>query len=100
DRLESERESGQKLLATLGLPTAETHVFGDFDRAARFVRERPGRYVYKPDGPGFASTRTYVGQLDDGTDMLGVLVRQSATWPGGSPGRCVRVQDVRRCALR
>jgi len=94
DRLESERESGQKLLATLGLLTAETHVFGDFDGAARFVRERPGRYVYKPDGPGFASTRTYVGQLDDGTDMLGVLARQSATWPMDTPVRFVLMQHL------
>lgn len=94
DRLESEREFGQKLLATLGLPTAETHVFVDFDDAARFVREQPGRYVYKPDGAGFASTRTYVSQLEDGTDMVAVLARQSATWPVGTRVRFVLMQHL------
>ena len=94
DRLESEREFGQKLLSTLGLPTAETHVFVDFEDAARFVRERRRRYVYKPDGAGFASSRTYVSQLEDGTDMLAVLARQSATWPVGTPVRFVLMQHL------
>ncbi|HET9155871.1 MAG TPA: hypothetical protein VFN91_04340 [Myxococcaceae bacterium] len=94
DRLESDREFGQKLLATLGLPTAETRVFRDFEAATRFVRQRPGRYVYKPDGPGFASTRTYVGQLEDGADMLGVLARQGATWPVDTPVRFVLMQHL------
>src|SRR5689334_15829689 len=95
DRLESEREFAQKLLATLGLPTAETHAFVDFEDAARFVRTRPRRYVYKPDGAGFASTRTYVSQLEDGSDMLAVLSRQSATWPMGTPVRFVLMQHLR-----
>jgi phosphoribosylamine--glycine ligase len=94
DRLESDREFGQKLLATLGLPTAETRVFGSFEAAMRFVRARPGRYVYKPDGPGFASSRTYVGQLEDGADMLGVLARQGATWPVDTPVRFVLMQHL------
>jgi phosphoribosylamine--glycine ligase len=95
DRLESEREFAQKLLATLGLPTAETHAFVDFEDAARFVRTWPRRYVYKPDGAGFASTRTYVSQLEDGSDMLAVLSRQSATWPMGTPVRFVLMQHLR-----
>jgi phosphoribosylamine--glycine ligase len=94
DRLESDREFGQKLLAALGLPTAETRVFGSFEAAMRFVRARPGRYVYKPDGPGFASSRTYVGQLEDGADMLGVLARQGATWPVDTPVRFVLMQHL------
>ena len=94
DRLEAEREVGQQLLATLGLRTAETQLFVDFEAAARFVRERPRRYVYKPDGLGFASTRTYVGQLEDGTDLLPILARQSATWPVDTPVRFILMDHV------
>ncbi len=94
DRLESERALGQQLLAMLGLRTAETHVFVDFEAAARFVRERRRRYVYKPDGTGFASTRTYVGQLEDGTDLLAILARQSATWPVDTPVRFILMDHL------
>ncbi|MGZ6131981.1 MAG: hypothetical protein ACXWLF_08150 [Myxococcaceae bacterium] len=94
DRLESERALGQQLLAMLGLRTAETHVFVDFEAAARFVRERRRRYVYKPDGTGFASTRTYVGQLEDGTDLLAILARQSATWPADTPVRFILMDHL------
>ncbi|MGZ6080893.1 MAG: hypothetical protein ACXWK4_08775 [Myxococcaceae bacterium] len=94
DRLESERALGQQLLAMLGLRTAETHVFVDFEAAARFVRERRRRYVYKPDGTGFASTRTYVGQLEDGADLLAILARQSATWPVDTPVRFILMDHL------
>jgi phosphoribosylamine---glycine ligase len=94
DRLESRREAGQQLLATLGLRTAETHVFTNFEAAARFIRERRQRYVYKPDGAGFASTRTYVGQLEDGTDLLAILARQSATWPVDTPVRFILMDHL------
>ena len=94
DRLESERALGQQLLAMLGLRTAETHVFMNFEAAARFVRERRRRYVYKPDGTGFASTRTYVGQLEDGTDLLAILARQSATWPVDTPVRFILMEHL------
>ncbi|GAC1554399.1 MAG: phosphoribosylamine--glycine ligase [Polyangiales bacterium] len=80
DRLELDRPFGQDALRALGLPTAPIRGFDGFDPAIDFVRRAPGRYVLKLDGPGWASTRTYVGALDDGLDMLAALEVQRDRW--------------------
>lgn len=73
DRLESDRAFGQQILRDAGLPTAATHSFVNFDEALAFIRRRPARYVYKLCGASAPSTRNYVGQLDDGADVMAVL---------------------------
>src|SRR3954469_11900811 len=60
DRLESDRAFGQSVMREVGMQVAPTHAFDDFQEAIAFVRARPGRYVYKPSGSGFASGRTFV----------------------------------------
>lgn len=73
DRLESDRAYGQQVLRDLGMQTARTHAFRDYEAGIAFVRRQPGRYVYKRSDPHALSTRTYVGQLDDGRDLLAQL---------------------------
>jgi phosphoribosylamine---glycine ligase len=73
DRLEEDREGGQALLRELGLPVARTLPFQDLREAMSFLREHPGRYVYKVSSGESPSTSNYVGQLDDGSDVLAVL---------------------------
>ncbi len=73
DRLEGERAFGQEALRGVGLRTAPTRAFRDFAEAIAFVREHPGRYVYKPNGHQSPSSHTYVGALDDGVDLVAML---------------------------
>ena len=57
----------------LGLPVAPSRRLDGMAAASAFVRDRPRRYVLKFDGAGFGAADTYVGQLDDGRDLLAVL---------------------------
>jgi len=80
DRLESDRTFGQKVLREHALQTAPCHEFRDFRSGADFVRETRRRYVFKLNGSGFASTRNYVGEMSDGTDMIALLAIQRERW--------------------
>jgi len=79
DRLEQDRTFGQEVMRSCGMQTAPVHSFTDHGEAADFVRRHPGRYVYKPDGAGGVSSRTYIGSRADGSDILALLsVRPAA----------------------
>ena len=80
DRLGLDRAFGQDAFRDLGLATAPTHCFDSFEAATRFVRDRPRRYVLKYSGSGFASTRTYVGMRDDGSDTVAALGLHQRGW--------------------
>jgi phosphoribosylamine--glycine ligase len=81
DRLETDRAFGQAVMREAGMRVAPTHSFGDFDQAIAFVRRHPRRYVYKPSGSGFASVRTFIGELQDGSDVIAYLELQRRSWP-------------------
>lgn len=89
DRLESDRAFGQRIMSEVGMDVAPTRAFDDFRDAIAFVRAHPGRYVYKPSGSGFASGRTFVGELFDGADVIAYLGLQCASWPTDEPVRLV-----------
>jgi phosphoribosylamine--glycine ligase len=80
DRLELDRAFGQRVLEEAGLRVAPLHQVEGWDEAIAFVREHPARYVLKFSGAGFASTRTYVGVMEDGTDLLAALRTQQRLW--------------------
>lgn len=73
DRLEADRAFGQQVLREAGLKTAASHGFTDYPAAMQFVRAHPGRYVLKFNGAGSARTRNFVGEMDDGCDLLALL---------------------------
>ena len=84
DRLEKERGYGQQVCADIGLQIAASRSFTSLDAAREFIAGYPGRYVLKYDGAGFGAADTYVGQLNDGRDLLAVLaakLRQRGTEP-------------------
>src|SRR6185312_6076619 len=89
DRLEGDRAFGQQVMREAGMRVAPTYEFTSFAEAMAFVRRRPGRYVYKPSGAGFASVRTYVGEVDDGADVIAYLDLQHRRWPKDEPERLV-----------
>jgi len=73
DRLEADRNFGQQVLREAGLKTAASHRFTDYAAAAQWVREHRGRYVLKFNGADSARTRNFVGQMEDGFDLLALL---------------------------
>lgn len=85
DRLECDRQFGQEVLRSLGLCIAQTHSYADFGEAIEFVRATRRRYVFKSNGGDALRTRNYIGELDDGSDMLALLALYRAQWQG--PGK-------------
>jgi phosphoribosylamine--glycine ligase len=85
DRLENDREYGQSVLRNIGLRTAKSRQFTDFDDAIGFVEKTRGRYVFKLNGSEWSSTRGYVGAMENGEDILAVLRANQRTWPAGDP---------------
>jgi phosphoribosylamine--glycine ligase len=85
DRLENDREYGQSIFRSVGLHTARSRAFTNFDEAIDFVAKTRARYVFKLNGSEWSSTRGYVGTMENGQDMLAVLRSTRRTWPGGDP---------------
>jgi phosphoribosylamine--glycine ligase len=73
DRLEADREFGQQELRELGMSTARSHRFTETGSAIEFVRANPARYVLKYNGASADRTRNFVGEMDDGTDIIALL---------------------------
>jgi phosphoribosylamine--glycine ligase len=69
DRLENDRGYAQRVLKDIGLSICPVHSFQDRRDAARFLQQHPGRHVLKING-GYD---TFVGQLEDGRDVLAFL---------------------------
>jgi phosphoribosylamine--glycine ligase len=78
DRLENDRELGQRVLAEAGLNPIPTHTFRDFEEAIAFIEAHPARYVFKLNGSETSSWRNYVGTAPDGRDVIALLRGQRA----------------------
>lgn len=81
DRLENDRAYGQSVLRDAGLHTASSHEFCDFEDAIEFVERSRRRYVFKLNGSEWSSTRSYIGTMENGADMLAMLRASQRTWP-------------------
>ena len=73
DKLENDRKFAQDVLSSLGMPVAPTQTFDTLADAERFVECHPARYVLKFSGAEFGAADNYVGQMNDGRDILAVL---------------------------
>ncbi|HEY4475082.1 MAG TPA: LAGLIDADG family homing endonuclease [Candidatus Paceibacterota bacterium] len=82
DRLEEDREFGQSELKRLGMLTLPSWDFDDYDKALQFIKENPGRYVYKPTT--FTSVNLFssgdlkkgllfTGKEEDGKDLYEII---------------------------
>ena len=85
DRLENDRAYGQSVLRDLGLQTADSHEFTDFDTAVDFVQRTRRRYVFKLNGSEWSSTRTYIGVMHNGADMVALIRGTQRSWPQEAP---------------
>lgn len=73
DRLENDRNFAQTELRAIGLNTAAVYEFNRFEDGLDFIAAHPARYVFKLNGSDAASTRNYIGELDDGADVCAIL---------------------------
>ena len=81
DRLEDDRSFGQKELRKHGVSILPFEEFTDFDVAIEYVRAHPAAYVIKPSGEAQNIKRLlFVGQEDDGTDVVHVLQSYKAVY--------------------
>jgi len=81
DRLELDRDFGQEQLKKAGLQTIPSWEFNTFDEAINFVKDNPARYVVKPSGRAQDDkVLSFVGQEEDGLDVLAVLQRYKTAW--------------------
>ncbi len=81
DRLELDRDFGQEQLKRAGLQTIPSWEFTTFDEAINFVKDNRGRYVVKPSGKAQDDkVLSFIGQEEDGLDVLAVLERYKTAW--------------------
>lgn len=95
DRLEADRDFGQQVLKRAGMQIADVHGMDNFDEAIRFVRGNPRRWVLKMSGANFASSRTFIGDLEDGRDMADYLENEKKHWDEDEPPRFVLMEYLR-----
>ncbi|HLF55189.1 MAG TPA: phosphoribosylglycinamide synthetase C domain-containing protein [Candidatus Nanoarchaeia archaeon] len=80
DKLEEDREFGQAELKKVGVNVLPHWDFTDFDEAIKFVQKNPGRYVVKPTSKGGEKELLFVGQEEDGKDVLQLLEHYKKAW--------------------
>jgi len=78
DRLECDREFGQRIMREAGLDVVGTRVFTRIDEALNHIRRMPRRYVLKFDDANDVVCSTYVGRAADGSDVAALLATRAA----------------------
>jgi phosphoribosylamine---glycine ligase len=72
EKLEADREYGQKMFRECGMQTVELKDFENIDDAAMFVKANPDEWVIKTDN-GNGKFYSYVGDMKNGEDVLALL---------------------------
>ncbi|OGR82529.1 MAG: phosphoribosylamine--glycine ligase [Elusimicrobia bacterium RIFCSPLOWO2_01_FULL_54_10] len=81
DKLEMNREFGANEMQAAGLSHLPSWHFESFDDAAKFVKDNPERYVVKPNGTAQTEkVLSFIGQEDDGLDVLTILEHYKRGW--------------------
>ena len=82
DRLEEDREFGQEEMKRVGMVVLPHWDFTDYDEAIKFIRDNPGRYVFKPSGSIMSEQKgiLFIGEEESGDDLIEVLEHNKKTW--------------------
>ncbi len=82
DRLEEDRGFGQDEMKRVGMIVLPHWDFTNFDDAINFIKENPGRYVFKPSGNIFSDQKgiLFMGQEEDGKDLVEILGLNKNLW--------------------
>ena len=74
DKLEEDREFGQNEMKKAGMLVLPHWDFNDFDTAINFIKNNPGKYVFKPSGNTSGMKGIlFLGQEDDGRDLIELI---------------------------
>lgn len=93
DKLEEDRQAGQDLFGALDMHVLESKDFTDMKEAMAYIEENPRKFVVKVSGKAQDDkTLTYVGQMEDGSDIPKVLAHYEKRLKSGIDS--VQVQDV------
>ncbi|MDD3662523.1 MAG: hypothetical protein PHT84_01510 [Candidatus Pacebacteria bacterium] len=76
ERLETEREYGQKIFKDYGIKTKELKDFSNIKSAIKYIKRNPGPWVIKQNENG-DKTLNYVGYFKDGRDTISLLKNYS-----------------------
>ena len=87
DDLEMNREFGQTELKKYGINILPQWHFSNYDEAIDFIKKNPDRYVFKPSGnlPSGEKGLLFLGQEEDGRDLLELLEQNKNVWPKKAP---------------
>jgi phosphoribosylamine--glycine ligase len=81
DELENNRTFGQEELKRHRVRIIPYQDFSSFSEGIKYVQENPGRYVVKPSGKAQNLKQLlFVGQEDDGSDVIRMLRAYQKTW--------------------
>jgi len=81
DRLEEDREFGQREMEKGGMMTPPHWDFDSFEDATEFIRRNPSRYVFKPSGnTSLYKEILFLGNEGDGKDIIEVLRQNKTLW--------------------
>jgi phosphoribosylamine---glycine ligase len=83
DKLEIDREFGQQEMKAAGMLVLPQWTFDNFGAAIDFLKENPGRYVFKPaegDLDWYVRNLLFIAQEEDGKDLLEMLEHNRKSW--------------------
>ncbi len=81
DKLEDSRAFGQEEMKRHKIQILPYKDFNYFDDGIAYIKQNPGKYVIKPSGEAQNIKRLlFVGQEDDGSDVIRVLAAYRKTW--------------------
>ena len=73
ERLERDRDFGQKIFREQGLQTVTLKDFDTIQSAIAFVKNNPRAWVIKQNDHHYSKVSNYVGEFDDGRDVIDML---------------------------
>ena len=87
DNLEMDRDFGQSEMKKYGVNILPQWQFSNYDEAIEFIEKNPERYVFKPSGntPSAGKGLLFIGQEEDGKDLLELLRQNKNVWQKKSP---------------
>ena len=82
DKLEEDREFGQSEMKRVGMLTLPHWNFFDYEEAINFLKQNPGRYVFKPSGSVLTDQKgiLFISNDDSGSDLIELLVQNKSAW--------------------
>ncbi|MBI5079594.1 phosphoribosylamine--glycine ligase [Candidatus Wolfebacteria bacterium] len=87
DDLEMDRDFGQAEMKKYGVNVLPQWQFSNYEEAIEFIEKNPDRYVFKPSGniPSAGKGLLFVGQEEDGKDLLELLKQNKNVWQKKAP---------------